>query len=103
MTAHFFTHAARAGNGFGSDWITLAFPPRFSICMVLVCNWDDPSSADVDHILDFFVYFHRFIFNKRWLGYADIYHFAQLTPHSSAVHAVSLSMVWRLSGVMAYS
>lgn len=26
--------------------------PRFSICMVLVCNWDDPSSADVDHILD---------------------------------------------------
>ena len=43
--------------------------PRFSICMVLVCNWDDPSSADVDH-MDFLMFSRLyftvlFIFPKR--------------------------------------
>jgi hypothetical protein len=46
------SHAASAGIRFGAGWITLAYP-RFSIRMVLVCNWDDPSSADVDHMWTF--------------------------------------------------
>jgi hypothetical protein len=39
--------------------------------MVLVCNWDDPSSADVDH-MDFlmflFVHFTALFFSQEMVG-----------------------------------
>jgi hypothetical protein len=47
---HAFVYTQQ-GPEFVLVWLDyVGIPPRFSICMVLVCNWDDPSSADVDHM-----------------------------------------------------
>lgn len=74
--------------------------------MVLVCNWDDPSSADVDHILDFlFIFTALFLPRDDWTKPTST---VLLNSHHSLPYIgmqytqYLYSLVWRLSGVMAY-
>jgi hypothetical protein len=77
--------------------------------MVLVCNWDDPSSADVDHMdfLNFCLFILPFYFFKEMAGlyrHVPCYRFYS-TPFDvlgRTIRDIVCLWLWRLSGVKAY-